>query len=77
MAYIFFKNRGTEGKKRRNSNKNSKLRVPPTSWDSGGTKKAWDSSDAESRRAFAGYCKVVFRYFLTASSETSCEINPI
>ncbi len=37
MWRIFSKKRGTEGEKRRNSNKNSELRVPSgfgTEWDS-------------------------------------------
>ena len=33
----FFKNGGTRGKKRRNSNKNGELRAPPRAWDTPGT----------------------------------------
>ncbi len=37
---LFYKKRGTEVKKRRNSNKNSELRVPQAIWNS------WDKKNA-------------------------------
>ena len=39
MWRIFFKNRGTEGKKRLNFNKHSELRVPLGVWDTVGQEK--------------------------------------
>src|SRR5947209_7310851 len=41
----FFKNGGTGGKNRHNSNKNGELRVPLGVWDSGGT--PWDTKTLE------------------------------
>lgn len=40
MSYIFFKKRGTEGKRDGNSNKYNELCVPHRMWDSDGTEKA-------------------------------------